>query len=158
MADQFQGLLPSILDRLIDPDTETGGKRLGYTLLQMIHAVRRDLEELLNTRQTNAGIPKHFTEVHGSIVGYGLPDFSTVNAATAVERERIGGVVGAIIARFEPRLRDVKVTLIENQDQTDRTVRFRIDARLAVDPAPEVEFETVLELLSGRTSVEARRV
>lgn len=156
MAEQFQGLLPSILDRLTDPTSAGTSGRLGYTLLQMTQAVRRDLEELLNTRQTNAGIPPHFVEVHRSIVGYGLPDFTAVNASTPSERARIGRIVETLISRYEPRLRDVRVTLVDTDDQNDRTVRFRIDARLAVDPAPEVEFETVLELLSGRTSVEAK--
>jgi predicted component of type VI protein secretion system len=36
----------------------------------------------------------------------------------------------------------------------ERTVRFHINARLTVDPAPEVAFETVLELMTGHTSVQ----
>ena len=35
----------------------------------------------------------------------------------------------------------------------ERRVRFRIDARLCVDPAPEVAFDTVLELMTGHYSV-----
>jgi hypothetical protein len=32
-------------------------------------------------------------------------------------------------------------------------VRFHIDARLNVDPAPEVSFETVVELITGHASI-----
>jgi predicted component of type VI protein secretion system len=33
------------------------------------------------------------------------------------------------------------------------TIRFRVDARLSVDPSPEVAFDTILELTSGHYSV-----
>ena len=58
-----------------------------------------------------------------------------------------------IVETFEPRLRDVKATLLQGGDVKMRTLRFRIDARLRVDPAPEVAFETVLELASGFSAV-----
>jgi type VI secretion system protein ImpF len=156
MPEPFQGLLPSVIDRLIDPDSEGTVGRYGYTLQQMTLAVRRDLEDLLNTRMTSAGIPREFVEVHRSIVGYGLPDFASVNAATPEERGRIGSLIEAIVSRYEPRLRDVRVTVLDEDTPSERSVRFQIEARLAVDPAPEVEFETVLELLSGRASVESK--
>src|SRR5205085_2465499 len=51
-VDPKLGLMPSVLDRLVDPASAgTEGQR-GYTLNQMMEAVRKDLEELLNTRQT----------------------------------------------------------------------------------------------------------
>jgi type VI secretion system protein ImpF len=158
MPEPSQGLLPSVIDRLIDPESEGTTSRFGYDVTQMTHAVRRDLEDLLNTRQTNAGIPEAFVEVHRSILGYGLPDFASVNASTPEERDRIGRVIETVIARYEPRLRDVRVRVLDTDVVSERTVRFQVEARLAVDPAPEVEFETVLELLSGRTSVESRVV
>jgi predicted component of type VI protein secretion system len=43
--------------------------------------------------------------------------------------------------------------MLENRDANDRSVKFRIDARLCVDPAPEVAFDTVLELTTGHYSV-----
>jgi type VI secretion system protein ImpF len=50
------------------------------------------------------------------------------------------------IQRFEPRLADVAVTLVEGRE-FDRTLRFRIDALLKVDPAPEpVTFDSLLQL------------
>ena len=35
----------------------------------------------------------------------------------------------------------------------ERTVRFHIDARLCLDPAPEVAFDTILELTTGHYAV-----
>ena len=56
MADLPQGLMPSILDRLIDPDSAGTDARRGYGLTQMLEVIRRDLEDLLNTRQSIADI------------------------------------------------------------------------------------------------------
>jgi type VI secretion system protein ImpF len=152
--DPQQGLMPSLIDRLIDPDSGGTAWRRGYGVEQMVEAVHRDLEELLNTRQSDMGIPGHFEQVHNSIVGYGLPDLTSLNAVTSAEREQIGRVIEAVIGQFEPRLRDVRATLLDpGTELQERTVRFRVDARLCVDPAPEVAFDTVLELTTGHYSV-----
>src|ERR1700687_4615516 len=103
-ADASQRLMPSILDRLIDPESEGTAGGHGYSVVQMIDVVRRDLEDLLNTRQSNAGIPEVFVEVHNSIIGYGLPDLIALKALSSAQREEIGRVIEEIIGRFEPRL------------------------------------------------------
>jgi type VI secretion system protein ImpF len=148
-----QGLMPSIIDRLIDPDSAGTKWRTGYGVPEMVAAVHRDLEDLLNTRTTDQGIPEGFAEVHSSIVGYGLPDLVSLNAVTASQRESIGRVIESVIEHYEPRLKDVRAHLLDPGDGKERTVRFRIDARLSVDPAPEVAFDTVLELTTGHYSV-----
>ncbi len=148
-----EGLMPSVLDRLIDPESGGTSWRRGYGVEQMVDAVQRDLEELLNTRQSTAGIPADFVEVHRSVVAYGLPDLTSLNAITPQQREDIGRVIEAVVARFEPRLRDIRATMVDAGDGKERTVKFRIDARLRVDPAPEVAFDTILELTTGHYSV-----
>ena len=50
---------------------------------EMIEVVQRDLEHLLNTRQTHVGLPEAFKEVHNSIVTYGLPDFIVAQGSHA---------------------------------------------------------------------------
>lgn len=148
-----QGLMPSIIDRLIDPDSGGTAWRRGYGLEQMSDAVRRDLEDLLNTRQTVEGLPPEFSETQHSIFTFGLPDLTTMKAVTPQQREEIGRVIESIVAQFEPRLKDIKATMLDPGDVKDRTVRFRIDAKLRVDPAPEVAFDTILELTTGQTQV-----
>jgi type VI secretion system protein ImpF len=155
-ADAEQGLMPSILDRLIDQDSEGTAWRRGYGLPQMIATVQRDLEELLNTRQSHigtGGLPEDFAETHRSVLAYGLPDLTSLNSISPQQREAIGRVLEDIIGKFEPRLRDVHATLISQGDGMERTVRFHIEAKLCVDPAPEVAFDTVLELTTGHYSV-----
>ena len=151
--DEQQGLMPSIIDRLIDPGSGGTAWRRGYGVEQMIQAVQRDLEDLLNTRQSHEGLPPEFKEVHNSIVAYGLPDLNSVNAINAQQRQQIGRMIEGIIARFEPRLKDIKATLVEGGDNKARSVKFRVDARMRVDPAPEVAFDTILELTTGHYSI-----
>jgi type VI secretion system protein ImpF len=148
------GVMPSILDRLIDPQSSGTEWRQGYGTNQLLEVVRRDLEDLLNTRQSVSSFPRGLERLAGSIYAFGLPDLVSFNAITPNQQEEIARALAATIARFEPRLRDVHTTLIvSDEDAKQRAVRFRIDARVGADPAPEVAFETVLELTTGQHSV-----
>jgi type VI secretion system protein ImpF len=151
--DPNQGLMPSLVDRLIDPSSGGTAWRRGYGIEQMMEAVRRDLEELLNTRQSTAGLSTDFPEVQNSILGFGLPDLTNLAAHTEEQREEVGRHIEAAVQRFEPRLRNVRAVMIEGSDGKERRIKFRIDAKLCVDPAPEVAFDTVLELMTGHYSV-----
>jgi type VI secretion system protein ImpF len=153
--DPQQALMPSVLDRLIDPDSAGTAARRGYGVKQMTDAVRRDLTELLNTRQSDQGVPAEFGELLRSIFGFGIPDLTSLNAITPKDREQIGRVIEAALSLYEPRLRDVHATVLDPGDTIERTVRFRIDARLCLDPAPAVAFDTILELTTGRYDVKS---
>jgi type VI secretion system protein ImpF len=149
-----QRLTPSILDRLTaDPETNHTSSGMMFDLRQMVDAVRRDLEDLLNTRRAAPAGVEAFEEVRGSVVAFGMPDLSSVPAGTEGEREEVGRVIEGVINRFEPRLREVRAQLVESTNGRERSVRFHIQARLAVDPSPEVGFDTVLELTTGYASV-----
>jgi type VI secretion system protein ImpF len=152
-----QQLMPTILDRLIDPEMVGAGAQWGYTISQMIDAVRRDVEELLNTRQSHQGLPEQFVETHRSIVAYGLPDFTSINVQRGKGIEEMGGMIESVIGMFEPRLRNIRATPVAaaggEQSMEEPRVRFNIEATLFVDPFPEVGFSTVVELLSGQASI-----
>jgi type VI secretion system protein ImpF len=50
---------------------------------------------------------------------------------------------------FEPRLEDIRVSILQMGD-LHRSLHFRIEARLKVEPAPEpVTFDAMLQLGSG---------
>lgn len=152
-VDPNMGLMPSLLDRLIDPDSGGTAWRRGYGMERMVDAVRRDLEDLLNTRQSSVGLPENYPEVQNSLIAFGLPDLTSLNAITSQQREAIGRVIESVVERFEPRLKDIRATMIDGSDTKARSVKFRIDARLRVDPAPEVAFDTILELTTGHAAV-----
>ena len=104
------------------------------------------LELLLNTRQRFAAVPAEYGEVAKSILTYGLADFSGYRAVRAKERAEMCRKIEGVIRRNESRLLAVKVELITDGDPTERTLRFRIDALMRADPAPEpVVFDTVME-------------
>ena len=155
-VDSRQGLEPSLLDRLIDPTSGGTAWRPGYGIEQMVEVVRRDLEDLLNTRQSAADIPAQLREVQHSIIGYGLPDLTALEAITPEQRQQIGRALEVVVSRFEPRLKDVRATLLDPTPGPERTIRFHLDARLCLHPAPEVAFETLLELGTGHYSVRHR--
>ena len=152
--DDSAGLNPSLLDRLIDADSAGTAWRRGYGVEQMTAAVLRDLEDLLNTRQSHQGLPADFVQLHRSVFAYGLPELTSLDSITSQQRKEIGRVIEAVITLHEPRLRDVRATLLDEGEAKDRTVRFRIDARLCLEPAPDVAFDTVLELATGHYTVQ----
>jgi type VI secretion system protein ImpF len=154
-VDPNQALMPTVLDRLIDPDSGGTAWRRGYGVEQMVQVVQRDLEDLLNTRQSCADLPEAFKEVASSIIAFGLPDLTSINAITPNQREDIGRVIEHIVTTFEPRLKEVRAILTDPGDGKQRTVKFRIEARLCLEPAPEVAFDTVLELSNGHYSVQS---
>ena len=145
-------LLPSFIDRLLDPES-MGGRLAGYDHRQMMDAVRADIEDLLNARLTAADLPPEFEETAKSLVAFGLPDLSGYDVSTRASRDGLARVVITAIERFEPRLRRVRVSVIDDKSKGGLSIRFRIEAELNVDPAPEVGFETVLELTTGRATV-----
>jgi type VI secretion system protein ImpF len=81
-----------------------------------------------------------------------------MKAATYQQREDVGRVIETMVSLFEPRLQKVRATMLDQDDGVETRVRFRIDARLRVDPAPEVAFDTILELTTGHYSVKSAAV
>jgi predicted component of type VI protein secretion system len=53
------------------------------------------------------------------------------------------------ILRYEPRLKGVRVTVSEGEAENPLKIRLHLRAVLAVDPAPELVFDTTLDLASG---------
>jgi len=147
-----------VLDRLIDYEPELTQEPLmsrSKSLRQLKQSMKRDLEWLLNTRKV-ADLPADLKEVNSSVAAYGLPDFTGVNVKSSIDQEQMRRDLEKVIRTFEPRLEDVTVVL-EPLRETERALRFRIDARLKVEPAPEpITFDTVLRLDTGHYSLEEK--
>lgn len=151
-----RALMPSLLDRLIDPDSLGASDRPWYGAAQMTRAIQRDLASLLNCRQTDRGLYDAYPECRRSLLVYGFPDLAALEAYTASQRAEIGRRIAEVIHRFEPRLKDVQTTLIDGGDDRRPTLHYLVTARLHVARAPDVAFEVVLELATGQYGVEAR--
>jgi type VI secretion system protein ImpF len=158
-ADNELRIAPSILDRLIDDNpkvTREPPSAQIKSLESLKQYVRRDLEWLLNTRQSIHRIPDDFEEVSRSIAGYGLPDFTAVGVNSAAEQDRIRRALLSAIRLFEPRLEDVTVSLDLTKEH-NCTLRFRIAAVLHVEPVSEpVTFDTLLDLQTGQYEIQGQ--
>lgn len=152
-----QQIRPSILDRLIDHEPEKNvetEKDKFQATRELRESVRRDLELLLNTRYRILSAPKEYLELDKSLVNYGLPDLATVNLSDEDVRNDFCRTIESAVRKFEPRFKSIAVSTRTNIDENDRTVRFRIDAILHADPAPEVIiFDSVLEPVSRTVDV-----
>jgi type VI secretion system protein ImpF len=141
------------LDRLLDDEPgrqQELPRNRSQLLRELKQSVRRDLENLLNTRWRCVGWAKDLSELDDSLVNYGIPDFTGKSLGSAGSREEFVREIQETIKRFEPRLRRVRVELVDNSEREDRTMRFRIDAVLQADPDPEpVVFDSMLEPTSG---------
>ncbi len=119
-------------------------------------ALQRDLEWLLNTRRIAEPLPEDwFEQVPRSVYYFGIPDITSLSRDTRDSRNILLRDVEAAIATFEPRLTDVRITVVEAEgEQFRRELRFHIEATLRVDPTPEqVVFDTVLNFASGQYDV-----
>lgn len=151
-------LVKSVLDRLIDDEPHRKQelpKARQQLLRELKENVRRDLQNLLNTRWRCSSWPPDFAELDRSLVNYGLPDF-TGASIYSTEPDEFRRIVEAAIRRAESRFKSVKVSLVRNTDQSDRTLRFRIDVLLYAQPAPEpLVFDSQLEPVSCNFQVTA---
>ncbi len=148
---------PSLVDRLtdraprerLDPATTRDGSERDYR-----RSVQRDLEWLLNSRRTMWPAPEGLTQVHRSVYEFGLIDTTALFVGSTDGRQVLQDAVEDTIARFEPRLANVRVRLVEADQKSAPQLRFVIEALLRMDPNPEhVVFDTVFDTTNGTYEV-----
>ena len=153
-SDAEQPILPSVFDRLIDPEAGNAFKTRAQQLRDLKQNVRRDLQNLLNTRWRCTSWPPDMDDLKLSLVNYGIPDFTGANVNQFDGREELRAVVENVIRKFEPRFQSVHVELLKSDDESDRTLRLKIDAMLYAEPAPEpVVFESQLNPVTSEIRV-----
>ena len=145
-----------LLDRLLDEEpkikTEAPMTR-SASLARLKTAVRRDLENLLNTRRTPDSIPEGSVEILRSVYYYGLPDITSMPANFLYEQNKLLQSIETAVKTFEGRLEGVKVSLVPVVGQS-RVLRFVIDGMLRIDPLPEhVVYDASIELTSLEVSI-----
>jgi len=155
--DKKKKLRASILDRLIDnePQSNTDSDANKYHKLKNLrNSVRRDLENLLNTRYKIMQPAEEYKEIELSLLNYGLPDLATINMSDVDKKKEFIENFETILREYEPRFKSIKVSYLDNSDKLDRTLRFRIDATLYADPYPEVIiFDSILEPVTRSINV-----
>jgi len=150
-------LMASVVDRLIEEPAADGVPTLERDVddvAQQVRNVARDLEHLLNTRRRCLGSPADYKELNTSVIDYGIPDFTGLNMSRPSEREQTRATIERAIRQFEPRLRNVVVTVLTNVDRADRRLRLRIAGVLRSEPVPErVEFDSEVDPSTTTVSI-----
>lgn len=141
----------SVLDRLLDDGASDGD-------LNVLHeSVRRDLELLLNTRRLYVPVSDDYPELQRSVLLFGVPDITSLGRDAPATRTRLLAHLEEAIALFEPRLSNVRVSIVDAKAPSGglRQVHFRIHAMLAADPEPlRVSFDTVVDRSTGGFNVD----
>lgn len=149
------GLMPSVLDRIIDPGSLGTRENPGFSLPGLVSSVRRDVEELLNTRQNPDKEIDKFPLLSESVYRFGLPEVVSLKATSQEDRQKIARIIERTITLHEPRLSNVRAILVAKEKSTNHnTLNYRVEARLRIDPAPEIVFETLLEFATGQSRIE----
>lgn len=145
----------SVLDRLVDFEPEAKAEvpaSRSKALRQVKQALKRDLEWLLNTRRV-LEVPDELPLLANSLLAYGLPDFSNSSVKNTQDQHDLTLALEGTLKRFEPRLEDIVVS-VANASVLERAFRFKIEARLRIDPVPEpISFDTTLQIGSGNFAV-----
>ena len=159
----MKGYEPNLLEKLLDEDprsSATSGVSRTVSLEQYKDSVARDLEGLLNSR---AAFPEAqldvFPQCRRSMMTYGLEDFSGKSLANAQDRAGICRSLEQAIARHEPRLSGVRVTL-QSTARNASALHFAIHALLNLQPSREpISFDAMLQTSTQHCSVSrARRI
>src|SRR5690554_7351843 len=78
-------LTAPLLDRLLGHNKGVDLTR-GYNLVRSIkESIRRDLENLFNTRYCRISPPRESTHLQSSVLNFGLPDLSAINMTRSEE-------------------------------------------------------------------------
>jgi type VI secretion system protein ImpF len=114
----------SFLDRLIDVKSNENHM-----------SIKRDLENLLNTRVSFLSWNSEWTALNKSLVSYGSPIF-TYNICEKIRD---------LILRNDPRFKDVTVTLLNKIKDKNHILYLRIEGLLYAEPVPEpIIFDSII--------------
>jgi type VI secretion system protein ImpF len=170
-SDADQPVTQPLIDRLIDRDKDRDRDRSipaspgsdpyrtrSASVRGLKAALRRDLEWLLNTRRNPYAAPESMADLSQSLYNYGLPDFSSYSADAPKDRQKLVVEIERTVALFEPRLRNIRIQLVEGTGAGTRALRFQIEGSLQMDPSPEhVSFDGELQLASGEYQIRGDR-
>src|ERR1700722_1433916 len=149
----------SVLDRLVDKEPDISVEPAlsrSASVRDLKASLKRDLEWLLNTRRIAVPPDESLIEVNRSLYVYGLPDFTAFSLSSPKDQAKLIRLLQVTLKLFEPRLANVKIVPLEAGAHGTRTLRFRIEGFLIMDPAPEhVSFDTVLDLTKGEYEVQS---
>lgn len=153
-----------LFERLVDLEPGRREEERPFRVLsreELWESVRRELGRLLNTR---CPVPLQLLgEEERTVINYGLPDFTSLSPQSGNDRKLIADLIGRTVTAFEPRLRNVRVTVeeqkknegaravpvyesrvrkvdvhVEEYRQDERTLQITLEADLVTDAVVEM--------------------
>jgi type VI secretion system protein ImpF len=169
-SDQKRRLHRLLLQNRRRGELESRGVVVSPAVLR--EAVRRDIEALFNTERFQSvpllspieaelatDIPLElddFPEARRSVVNFGVPSFSG-RSARDFDREALAREIRAVLAVFEPRLKDGETKVTVTLGDKSMGLKIEIDAVLVMTPTPErLKLRTTIDLDNGSARTELR--
>lgn len=133
MTERDIGMQGSLFERL---SNSAGSSRRLSSPGQLLQSIRRNLENVLNTRSGScSGSPD-----------LGIPDLNDDVLVSSDFRQEIGRGIRDCILRYEPRLVDVTVGVAMPDDAAPQELRFHIVAQVSFNDTRDLlEFEILLD-------------
>ena len=124
----------SLFDRLEGAGTDSVPERLA-----------RDIADILSARRTLESSARY------RVLAFGLPSLDAIRGRSGANKRRVAGYIAQTLRAFEPRLRAVSVTPLEDEVE----FRFRIEADLVGNDAASVTLRVRSPLPGGGLGAEA---
>lgn len=147
------GFRSTLFDRLITANEQ--GK--GLSIQQLRESIANDLEDLLNSRVAKINRPlDDLSFVKHSIIQFGIIDFVGLSTANPLDRDKICQSIEQSITAQEPRLRQIKVEMLVDNDNKG-ALCLSIHAFLNIHPLYEpIVFDALLKPTTQQYVISAR--
>lgn len=136
------GFRVTLLDRLMPNDDQ----QTSLSVQELRESVATDLEDLLNSRMAKLKAEmSDFPLTRQSVLQFGIIDFVGLSTANPLDRDRICQSIAASVAAHEPRLNQVRVEMLQDE-QNMGALNLSIQAILNIYPVFEpVVFDAMLK-------------
>jgi type VI secretion system protein ImpF len=143
-----------LFDRLVDREPQVSAEPRPWRALtrqELYDSVQREVGRLLNT---SCPLPARLLDAcERSVINYGMSDFSLFSPHSEADQRRLAHILTRTIAAFEPRLRQVRVTVERGMDDR-KTLLARVDAVLVVESVVEpITFLVIVHPETGALEV-----
>lgn len=130
------GFRSTLFERLLPVDDQYTGQ--GLSIQELRQSIAHDLEDLLNNRMTRLNqTEEHYPGIKNSILQFGIIDFVGLSTANPTDRDKICRSIEQSISAHEPRLKQVKVEMLINENNMS-SLYLSISAYLNISPLYEV--------------------
>lgn len=150
------GFRSTLFERLLPVDDQYNGQ--GLSIQELRQSIAHDLEDLLNNRMTRLNqTEEHYPGIKNSILQFGIIDFVGLSTANPTDRDKICRSIEQSISAHEPRLKQVKVEMLINENNMS-SLYLSISAYLNISPLYKVVmFDALLKPTTQQYVILARK-